>query len=91
METEQTRLDLRTTEEWKALVKQAATLTGANMADFVRTVVYREAHRIILSHRQTELNAHESARFAELMASPPPPTAELQALFSATHLPVTHD
>lgn len=68
------RFDVRTTEENKQLLQQAAALRNVNLSDFILDSAQREAEHVLAAHHIITLSSRDSRAFAEALAHPPTPT-----------------
>jgi uncharacterized protein (DUF1778 family) len=71
-------LQLRATDEQRALIQRSADLEGRSITDFILAAAQEKAMRIIESMEAIRLNAVESRRFAEALASEPREPSERQ-------------
>lgn len=74
------RIEARVTTEEKALVQQAAALTGSSLTDFIMRSAIEAAAETIRSHQVIRLAVEDSAAFAEALLNPPEPNEHLRAL-----------
>jgi uncharacterized protein (DUF1778 family) len=74
------RLDLRVAPDEKDIIERAATLTGSNTTDFVRSTVLAAAREAIRTHEVIKLTAEGSRIFVEALINPPQPNEHLRAL-----------
>ncbi len=72
------RLQQRATDEQRALIQRGAHLEGRSIPDFILAAAQEKAMRIIESVETIRLNAEESRRFAEALASEPREPSERQ-------------
>lgn len=75
----QDRLEARISKEQKALLLQAASLTGRSLTDFVVQSAQEAAMRTIQENEIIRLNASESRAFAEALLNPREPSPRLRA------------
>ncbi len=75
------RLDIRTTEEAKAAIENAAEYLGTTTSAFVLETVMEKATHILQLAQTIQLNAEEQRRFLSLLENPPEPNEKLKALF----------
>jgi len=68
------RFDVRTTEENKQLLLQAAALRNTNLSDFILNSAQREAEQVVAAHHLLTLSSRDSRAFAAALAAPPDPT-----------------
>jgi uncharacterized protein (DUF1778 family) len=78
--TRNSRLDLRIAPEEKELIERAASLTGTNTADFIRSTTLAAAREAIRVHEVIKLTAEGSRAFVEALIDPPPPNEHLRTL-----------
>jgi uncharacterized protein (DUF1778 family) len=74
------RLELRLAPEEKQVIDRAATLSGSNTTDFVRSTMLAAAREAIRAHEVIELTAEGSRIFVEALMDPPEPNENLRAL-----------
>lgn len=74
------RLELRVAPEEKEIIDRAATLSGSNTTDFVRSTVLAAAREAIRAHEVIELTTEGGRIFLEALADPPEPNENLRAL-----------
>ena len=75
------RLDIRTTEEAKATIDDAAKFLGTTTSAFVLKTVMEKAILILQQAQSIQLNTKEQRRFLELLENPPEPNENLKRLF----------
>ena len=75
----QKRLDMRVSEETKALLQHAADISDQSLTDYVLSRAREAAQREIRAHDVLTLSVRDSARFAELVMNPPEPNEHLMA------------
>ena len=90
MSVRMSRLDIRTTEQAKKTIEDAANIVGVTMSSFVLESAIDRASTIIKNSRQIQLNREESERFFDLIENPPEPGENLRRLF-ARHKYVQED
>lgn len=76
------RLQARVTPPVKALLQQAADLSGRSLSDFLVSSAREVAEKTIREHRIITLTAEESLVFANEILNPSPPNEKLRAAFS---------
>ena len=76
----QARMELKTTEEIKDMISQAATLLGLDSTSFVLGLAAEKAREVLSKHSVIKLSLDGQKRFAELSKNPPPPTAAMRKL-----------
>jgi uncharacterized protein (DUF1778 family) len=72
------RLQQRATDEQRALIQRGADLEGRSITDFILAAAQEKAMRVVESMETIRLNAEESRRFAEALASEPREPSERQ-------------
>lgn len=82
MSARMSRLDIRTTEQAKKTIEDAANIIGVTMSSFVLESAIERASEVIKSSRQIQLNRKESERFFDLIENPPEPGENLKRLFA---------
>ena len=68
----------RATDEQRALIQRGVGLEGRSITDFILAAAQEKAMRVIQSMETIRLNAEESRRFAEALASEPREPSERQ-------------
>lgn len=76
----QARMELKTTEDIKDLIAQAATLLGLDSTSFVLGLAAEKAREVLSKHSMVKLSLEGQKRFAELSKNPPQPTAAMKKL-----------
>lgn len=74
------RLDIRTTDEAKSLIEQAANEMGITTSAFVLEAAVEKAAKILEQREVIHLNEAESRRFWALIENPPEPNEALKRL-----------
>ena len=77
-EAKSERIHARLTPSTKGLVREAATLAGRPLSDFVVDAVREKALATIEAHRVWTLTAEQSDAFARAILDPSPPTPEMR-------------
>jgi uncharacterized protein (DUF1778 family) len=72
------RLEARVSAAQKALLQQAAALSGRSLSEFVVTSAQEAARRIIEEHEGIRLSRNEQRAFVKALLEPPEPNARLQ-------------
>lgn len=72
------RLEARVTAEQKAQIKQAASLMGRSLSEFVVDSAQQNAARVIADHKLLALSARDSAAFVQALLKPAAPTKRLR-------------
>ncbi len=76
----QARMELKTTEEIKDMISQAATLLGLDSTSFVLGLAAERAREVLSKHAVIKLSLEGQKRFSELSKKPPAPTAAMKKL-----------
>jgi len=71
------RLEARLSGKQKALLQQAAELSGRTLSDFVISSAEEVAARVIQDHETVRLNQAEKLAFVNALLDPPAPGARL--------------
>jgi len=74
------RMELKTTEDIKDMISQAASLLGLDSTSFVLGIAAERAREVLSKHAVIKLSLEGQKRFAELSKNPPPPTAAMKKL-----------
>jgi uncharacterized protein (DUF1778 family) len=77
-ESKSERIHARLTPSTKALVREAATLAGRSLSDFLADAVREKALATIQAHRVWTLTVEQSLAFAEAILDPPPPSTAME-------------
>lgn len=80
------RLEARITSEQKSLFKEAASLRGVTLTDFVVTSVHEAAVRTLEARHIIDLAHRDQHAFVEALLHPPAPNPELRRAW-ARHAP----
>ena len=72
------RLEARISAEQKALLQQAAALSGRTLSEFVVASAQEAAGRIIQEQTTILLSRREQVAFVNLLLNPPAPSARLR-------------
>jgi len=80
------RLEARITAEQKRLFKEAASLRGVTLTDFVVSSVHEAAVRTLEARHVIELSRTDQRAFIDALMQPPAPNAALRRAW-ATHAP----
>ena len=72
------RLEARISTEQKRLFKEAATLRGVTLTDFVVSSVHEAAVRTLEARHVIELSQRDQRAFAEALSRPPVPNTVLR-------------
>jgi len=81
------RMELRTTNEAKQLLNQAAVLDGMDLTAFVLGSAIERARKVIPDHALIALTLKGQSVLADLLNNPPQPTQDMQTLMSLTDFP----
>ncbi len=85
------RMQQRATAEQRDLIQRGAAVEGRSVTDFMIAAAQEKAMRIIESMDAIRLNAEESRRFMEALASEPPaPNAHQLAALRDYHRLIQH-
>ena len=74
------RLELRVAPEEKEVIDRAATLSGSNTTDLIRSTMLAAAREAVRAHEVIELTTEGSRVFVEALMEPPEPNENLRAL-----------
>lgn len=74
------RLELRIAPEEKDLIDRAATLSGSNTTDFIRSTMLAASREAVRTHEVIKLTTEGSRVFVEALMNPPEPNENLRAL-----------
>lgn len=72
------RLEARVSSEQKALLLQAATLSGRTLSEFVVASALEDATRLVQEHTAIKLSKEAQMAFVSALLDPPAPNARLQ-------------
>lgn len=75
------RMELRTTDEERALIDRAVAVSGADLTEFVLTHASEAARRVLADRQSFELDAEALAAWEELNSRPARELPGLAALF----------
>ena len=78
-----TRLEARLSPEQKAVLQQAATLSGRTLSDFVVASAQEAATRVIREHETIRLSRNEQIAFVTALLDPPAPGDRLRRAVAA--------
>lgn len=76
------RLEARITAEQKELFREAATVAGVTLTDFVISSVQQAALRTLQEHQLIELSRNDQRAFTQAILSPSGPNARLRAAWA---------
>ena len=77
------RLEARISVEQKAVLQQAAALSGRTLSEFVLASAQEAARRVIQDHETIRLSRSEQAAFVAALLNPPAPNARLRQAAAA--------
>jgi uncharacterized protein (DUF1778 family) len=78
VKTRAARLEARVTVDQKALLQQAATLSGRTLSEFVVASAREAAARVIQEHETIRLSRAEQVAFVNALLEPRAPVARLR-------------
>jgi len=90
LSTNRVRITARVPPAVQQKLKQAASLTGTTLNQFVIQTALREAERVIVEENVTRLSGRGMAAFLSALDHPLPPNAKLQAALQ-NHTARRHD
>ncbi len=73
----ESRINLRTSPEAKALIERAAALMGTTVSSFMLQNAYEAARRVVADNETIMLSQRDFAAFVAACENPPEPTQEL--------------
>ncbi|MEK7723542.1 MAG: DUF1778 domain-containing protein [Acidobacteriota bacterium] len=73
-----TRLDFRVSVESKAIIEQAASISGQTVSDFAVSTLVKSAQEVLSSHQQTRLSTKDFKLFLELLENNEEPNENLK-------------
>lgn len=74
----QERIEARLSHEAKALIEQAAIISGMSTSDFMISRAQDAAREVVAKHEQWVLNRQQSDAFVRALIDPPEPNANLR-------------
>lgn len=77
------RLEARISVEQKAMLQQAAALSGRTLSEFVVASAQEAASRVIQEHETVHLSRAEQIAFVTALLNPPPANARLRKAAAA--------
>lgn len=77
------RLEARISSEQKAMLQQAAALSGRTLSEFVVASAQEAASRVIQEHETIRLGRAEQIAFVTALLDPPAPNARLRQAAAA--------
>ena len=81
MSARASRLDIRTTQQTKETIENAASFLGVTTSAFVVECAMERAAKVLEQAQSICLNVSESRRFIDLLENPPEPNENLKRLF----------
>lgn len=75
------RLEAKVNLDIYELLKQAATISGRTLTDFVVSVAYEEAKKTISEHQMLRLTLNDQALLMESLSKPFEPNKSMQNAF----------
>ena len=81
MSARESRLDIRTTQQTKEIIENAANFLGVTTSAFVVECAMKQAAKVLEQAQYIHLNESESRRFIDLLENPPEPHENLKRLF----------
>jgi len=75
---------LRVAPDEKEIIDRAATLSGSNTTDFVRSTMLAAAREAVRMHEVIKLTTEGSRVFVDALIDPPEPNENLRALAKET-------
>ncbi|MBN4063228.1 DUF1778 domain-containing protein [Cardiobacterium sp. AH-315-I02] len=80
------RMELKTTNSMKQMLKTAATLADQDLTSFVLASAEEHAKSVLTDYQSLSLSREEQARFMNVLANPAKPTEALKELMSVESL-----
>ncbi|WP_439235130.1 DUF1778 domain-containing protein [Lonepinella koalarum] len=77
-QTATARFEARVKPEIYEILKQAATMTGRTLTDFIVSSAYQEAKKTINEHSQLTLSMRDQQTFWQALNSPNKPNAAME-------------
>jgi uncharacterized protein (DUF1778 family) len=84
MSARASRLDIRTTQQAKEAIENAASFLGVTTSSFILECTMERATQVLEQAQSIHLSAFASRRFIDLLENPPAPNENLKRLFK-TH------
>jgi uncharacterized protein (DUF1778 family) len=81
-------MDFKTTDDVKALLSEAAALTGLDLTSFVLGSATERARAVLAERSTLKLTAEQHASFMNALDNPPAPSEALRKLMSGPGLPI---
>jgi uncharacterized protein (DUF1778 family) len=73
-------INMRTSNQWRALIDRAAAVSGKNRTEFILDSARRQAEDVLLDQRLFVLDDHGFNMIARILDDAPPPHEELKRL-----------
>lgn len=80
------RMELKTTNSMKEMLKTAAALSGQDLTSFVLASAEEHAKAVLSDYQSLRLSLEEQTNFMQALASPVEPTKALRELMSEESL-----
>lgn len=80
------RMELKTTNSMKEMLKTAAALVGQDLTSFVLASAEEHAKSVLADYQSLSLSREEQARFMDVLSNPAKPTEALKELMSVESL-----
>lgn len=80
------RMELKTTNSLKEMLKTAAALSGQDLTSFVLASAEERAKLVLSDYQSLSLSNEEQANFMNALSNPSKPTKALKELMSAESL-----
>ncbi|MDH5389427.1 MAG: DUF1778 domain-containing protein [Gammaproteobacteria bacterium] len=80
------RMELKTTNDMKEMLKTAAMLAGQDLTSFVLASAEERAKSVLSDYQSLSLSNEEQANFMNALTSPAKPTKTMKELMSAENL-----
>lgn len=80
--TNESRINLRTSADTKAMIERAAALMGTTVSSFMLQNAYEAARRVVADYDTLMLTQRDFEAFASSMENPPEPQAALRELMA---------
>lgn len=82
------RLDLKTTQQLKSQLEEAAALSGVNLTAFILTSAAEKAREIVSFHSNTILSNSAWSKLNDILENPPKDiTPAMRALYAKEQIP----
>ena len=80
------RMELKTTNSMKEMLKTAAALAGQDLTSFVLASAEEHAKSVLADYQSLSLSREEQVRFMDVLANPAKPPEALKELMSVESL-----